>query len=266
MPPHLALIGAGITGTTLSIALTRRGIPHTVYEQATHPTELGAGLGFGPNAARAMAISDPILGETFLRESTRRDVRRKDSGVVAGGGDGGGDNVVEGEAGEEEPVWIEFLDGTADVDVKELQPAFRVHARYGEGHGAVHRAKWLEVLMGMVPEGVIHFGKRLANIEQSGEKVTLSFGDGTTAEADAVVGCDGVKSKVREIMVGGEAVEGAKCGYSGKYTYRCMIPREQAVKELGIERVGVSSLWVSHLFGFKPTQVRGEVLWDTTCY
>jgi salicylate hydroxylase len=266
MAPHLALIGAGITGTTLSIALTRRGIPHTVYEQAAHPTELGAGLGFGPNAARAMAIADPVLGEVFLRESTKRDVRRTVSGVAAGGGDGAGagDKGVEGDVGEEEPVWIEFLDGTADVDVRELQPAFTVFARYGEGHGAVHRAKWLEVLMGMVPEGVIQFGKRLEGIEQSDEKVVLRFADGTMAQADAVVGCDGIKSKVREIMVGGEAVVGAKCGYSGKYAYRCMIPREQAIKELGIERVGVSSLWVSDFFGFHITQARGELLWDTS--
>ncbi|KAH6844612.1 hypothetical protein B0I37DRAFT_398248 [Chaetomium sp. MPI-CAGE-AT-0009] len=237
MTPHLALIGAGITGTTLSIALTRRHIPHTVYEQAPHATELGAGLGFGPNAARAMAIADPVLGEVFLRESTRRDVRR---GPSRHSRDTGG---VEGEGGEE-AVWIEFLDGTADVDVRELEPAFRVFARYGEGHGAVHRAKWLEVLMGMVPEGVIRFGKRLEGIERSGEKVVLRFGDGTTAEADAVVGCDGVKSKVREIMVGGKEVKGAMCGYSGKYAYRCMIPREQAVAEIGRERVEVSSLHV----------------------
>ncbi|KAK3290939.1 uncharacterized protein B0H64DRAFT_451521 [Chaetomium fimeti] len=203
MPPHLALIGAGITGTTLSIALTRRHIPHTVYEQAPHPTELGAGLGFGPNAARAMAIADPVLG-----------------------------------AGETEPVWIEFLDGTADGG--------GVFAGFGEGHGAVHRAKWLGVLLGMVPGGVVQFGKRLEGVERLGGKVVLRFGDGTTAEADAVVGCDGVKSKVREIMVGGGEVEGARCGYSGKYAYRCMIPRELALEELGIERVEVSSLGMGH--------------------
>ncbi|KAH6649348.1 hypothetical protein F5144DRAFT_634596 [Chaetomium tenue] len=239
MPPpiHLALIGAGITGTTLSLALTRRGIPHTVYEQAAQPTELGAGLGFGPNAARAMAIADPRVGEVFLRECVRRDVRR------------GGDN---GE-GVGEPVWIEFLDGTVDGDdgegdggVEGVEPVFRVFARYGEGHGAVHRAKWLEVLMGMVPEGVVQFGKRLEGVERVGERVVLRFGDGTTAEADAVIGCDGVKSKVREIMLGGTEAEGAKCGYSGKYAYRCMIPRDQAVRELGVERVGVSSLWMGH--------------------
>ena len=155
-----------------------------------------------------------------MRVSTPRDVR----------------SSPEGE--EEEPVWIEFLDGTAEG----LEPVFKVVAGGGEGHGAVHRAKWLEVLMGMVPEGVVRFGKRLEGVERNKEGVVLRFGDGTTAEADAIVGCDGVKSSVRGFVVEGE---GAKCGYSGKYAYRCMIPMERAVEAIGEKRTGVSSLWVS---------------------
>ncbi|KAK4153461.1 hypothetical protein C8A00DRAFT_43640 [Chaetomidium leptoderma] len=227
--PNLAIIGAGITGTTLSIALTARSIPHTVYEQSPSATELGAGLGFGPNAARAMKIIDPALWETFMRVSTRRDLPRL-----------GGDP-------EKEAMWIEFLDGTLSSSSTDARAAFGVVAGFGEGHGAVHRAKWLEVLMGMVPEGVVRFGKRLEGIVD-GERggVVLTFEDGITAEADAVVGCDGVKSKVREIMVGGRESEGARCGYSGKYAYRCMIPMDKAVEEIGRERAGVSSLWMGH--------------------
>jgi salicylate hydroxylase len=158
-----------------------------------------------------------------------------------------GHTAVEGvENGEgEEPVWIEFLDGTSPVDAREIQPAFKAHARFGKGHGAVHRAKWLEVLMGMVPDRAVQFGKRLERIDQAGERVILKFKDGTTAEADAVIGCDGVKSKVREVMLGGREKYGARCGYSGKYAYRCMIQMEKAVEELGKARTGVSSLWVS---------------------
>lgn len=280
MPAHIAIIGAGITGTTLAIALAARNVPFTVYEQSPRATELGAGLGFGPNAARAMKIVDGTLWETFMRVSTPRDVRRSCAavaaavadtcasvkGAVGGGGgvgvavDGGNEEGVDGlndggvqgdgkGEGNEEPVWIEFLDGTADVDPRALEPAFRVAARFGEGHGAVHRAKWLEELMGMVPEGVVQFGKRLESLKEVGGKVVLRFEDGTQAEADAVVGCDGVKSKVREVVVGGEEKEGAKCGYSGKYAYRCMIPMDRAVEEIGRERTAVSSLWVSFLSG-----------------
>jgi salicylate hydroxylase len=258
--PHLAIIGAGITGTTLAIALARRGISHTVYEQAPHAAELGAGLGFGPNAARAMGVIDERLGEVLLGVGGGRSFSRggceggvdRSSGLVRaetcdGVGDGGigGDCEVERNGKTDAPVWIEFLDGTSGADARELAPAFRVFSRYGERHPAVHRAKWLGILMGMVPEGVVQFGKRLESIDQSGDKVVLRFEDGTTAEADAAVGCDGIKSKVREILVGGREKKGAKCGYSGKYAYRCMIPMDEAVQEIGRQRAGVSSLWVS---------------------
>ncbi|KAK4118001.1 FAD/NAD(P)-binding domain-containing protein [Parathielavia appendiculata] len=235
--PRIAIVGAGITGTTLAIALTRRNIPFTVYEQSLRATEVGAGLGIGPNAVRAMKIIDEKLFESFLRVRTPRDIRSLASK---------GCEVQEWKGKEEAPVWIEFLDGTSPVDARKLEPAFKVFAKAGDHLGAVQRAKWLEVLMGMVPGGVVQFGKRLEGIEQDGERVILKFEDGTMAEADAVVGCDGVKSKVREVLVGGREMYGAKSGYSGKYAYRCMIPMESALEVLGRERTGVSSLWMGH--------------------
>ncbi|KAK3901228.1 hypothetical protein C8A05DRAFT_45078 [Staphylotrichum tortipilum] len=232
-PPHLALIGAGITGTTLSLALTRRNISHTLYEQSPFPSEVGAGLGFGANAARAMEVIDPALARVFVAGRTGADVRASFAG--SGNGNGG------------EPVWIEFVDGTAEGD----EAVFTVFARGGEGHGAVHRAKWLGVLMGRVAGGVVRFGKRLERIgvgEGARGRMLLRFADGTVEEADAVIGCDGVKSRVRELMVHGEGenVQAAKCSYSGKYAYRCMIPMAKAVEAVGSNRAGVSSLWMGH--------------------
>lgn len=255
LPFTIAIIGAGITGTTFSIALQARNIPHTVYEQAPAPTELGAGLGFGPNAARALRIIDERLHDEFRQACAPSGGEGELGGTGTGREEdkpeGGGDGALE-----QSPVWIEFLDGTSPLHAGELKPAFTVYATGGEGHGAVHRAAWLDTLMKFVPEGVIKFGKRLENVEiREGGKVVMSFADGTTAEADAVVGCDGVKSRMREIMaqLGGWDMDGtkAKCGYSGKYAYRCMIPMDKAVQEIGWRRAGVSSLWVS--YRLRPT-------------
>lgn len=61
----IAIIGGGITGLTLAIALCKRGISCTIYEQAAAFGEIGAGVGVHPNAVRAMRICDersmPIL-------------------------------------------------------------------------------------------------------------------------------------------------------------------------------------------------------------
>ncbi|KAK0736638.1 hypothetical protein B0T21DRAFT_441274 [Apiosordaria backusii] len=257
--PHLALIGAGITSLTLSIRLSALQIPHTIYEQSPSLTELGAGLGFGPNAVRALEHIDPRLVETFNKTAT-----------FVGTPSPEGRKILEREGGgnEGDKVWIEFLDGTKQGG--NVTPEFVIKAGNGRGHAAVHRGKWLDVLAGLVT-AEIKFGKRLVDIIDSegvGGKVKLVFGDGTVAEADGVVGCDGVKSRVREILVDaihgkGEGKSKGKCGYSGKYAYRCLVPWDKAVEAVGEDRAGVSSLWMGpnrHLLTFPVNRQKERFL------
>ena len=77
--------------------------------------------------------------------------------------------------------------------------------------------------------------KRLVNIVdnfRTDEPVVLSFADGTTATADAVIGADGIHSYVREFMMGKEE---AKPTFSGSVAYRGLVPMDLAVEKLGAE-------------------------------
>ena len=77
--------------------------------------------------------------------------------------------------------------------------------------------------------------KRLVKIEdnfRTDEPVVLSFADGTTATADAVIGADGIHSYVREFMMGKEE---AKPTFSGSVAYRGLVPMDLAVEKLGAE-------------------------------
>jgi len=49
---HIAIVGAGIAGLTLEAALPQAGMRCQVYEQASQPGEVGAGIQLAPNAAR----------------------------------------------------------------------------------------------------------------------------------------------------------------------------------------------------------------------
>ncbi|TKA80706.1 hypothetical protein B0A55_03701 [Friedmanniomyces simplex] len=51
----------------------------------------------------------------------------------------------------------------------------------------------------------IKYGRRLDRIEERGSRVTAYFEDGGSITADLVVGCDGAKSVVREMLVGKDA-------------------------------------------------------------
>jgi salicylate hydroxylase len=65
--------------------------------------------------------------------------------------------------------------------------------------------------------------------------MVMNFLDGTTAEADCVIGCDGIKSRVRQILFGKDHPS-ARPVYTHKYAYRGLIPMEKAVVAVGEER------------------------------
>ena len=64
----------------------------------------------------------------------------------------------------------------------------------------IHRAHLLEVLQQRVPREMLSTGKRLSLIEWSLQYSILSFTDGTTATADIIIGCDGIKSTTRRCL------------------------------------------------------------------
>jgi len=70
-PPFtLAIIGGGLAGLSLSIGLTRYGIPHKIYESAKCFSQIGAGIAMGPNAVWALKLIDPRLRECYDRCAT----------------------------------------------------------------------------------------------------------------------------------------------------------------------------------------------------
>ena len=66
----------------------------------------------------------------------------------------------------------------------------------------MHRGDLHEALLSVLPSEIIHPGKKLTGLNHKSGGVTLRFADGTRAEADAVIGADGVHSLVRDIVVG----------------------------------------------------------------
>ncbi|KAK6843898.1 hypothetical protein PG987_004758 [Apiospora arundinis] len=67
---EIAIIGGGIAGATLAVALIKHGIPCQIYEQGHGFSEIGAGVAFSPNALRAMDICDKSLRAAFEKVGT----------------------------------------------------------------------------------------------------------------------------------------------------------------------------------------------------
>lgn len=150
---------------------------------------------------------------------------------------------------EKKKVWFDFRlgqkeDGWQDLKApgKEGQKIAEIKAR-DTGQSSVHRAHFLDALVKLVPDGVAKFGKRVDQVEKNGEKMQLSFHDGTTAEADAVIGCDGIKSRTRQILLGKDHAA-ANAVFTGKYAYRGLIPMEKAVEAVGDELARNSQMYI----------------------
>lgn len=89
-------------------------------------------------------------------------------------------------------TWFEFRFGQGDRE-GELITA----PRNETGQATVHRAKFLQEFVALVPPELCHFGKRLEEVVDHGESkgVELHFKDGTSATADCVIGADGESSR-----------------------------------------------------------------------
>ncbi|PWY83657.1 salicylate 1-monooxygenase sala [Aspergillus sclerotioniger CBS 115572] len=211
---HVAIVGGGIAGVTLAIALYHRNISVTIYEQAHEFAEVGAGVSFSPNAVQAMNFCHEGIYNAFEKVCTRNLWPTK------------------------QKVWFDYLDGYKKVP----NPAsggrqdieFTISNSLGQN--GVHRAHFLDELIKLVPKGISRFNKRLEDIHEriSDGKLILKFADGSEDEADVVIGCDGIKSQVRQIIVGADHPS-AKPSYTHKYAYRGLVPMDKAVEAIGEE-------------------------------
>ncbi|KAK7908794.1 hypothetical protein PG985_016097 [Apiospora marii] len=219
---EIAIIGGGIAGATLAVALVKHGIPCQIYEQGHAFSEIGAGVAFSPNSLRAMDMCDKSLRAAFEKVGTHNQWDSKHD------------------------VYFDVMDGMAPGD----DPAHHkplLTLTNEQGMDGVNRAHFLEEVSKVIPEDRCHFRKHLDRVEENGGengRVKLFFHDGSTAEADAVVGCDGIKSRTRQLVLGGDDVPGAHPQYTHVYGYRGVIPMDKAVEALGEERAKNSSMWI----------------------
>lgn len=98
------------------------------------------------------------------------------------------------------------------------------------GRACVHRAKFLDELIKLIPRSTASFGKSLTSISEvpSTGQLCLSFTDGSTATASAVIACDGIKSIARQQNVlSGEPDQRVRRPVSANdFAYRCMFPQD----------------------------------------
>lgn len=207
-----------VTSAHAKEPVLHHGVPVDVYEAAPAFAEIGAGVSLGPNSTRAMRLIDPAIYDGFLNCATNNGWEEK------------------------KDYWFSFRKG----EDRSTKTGSKILDLYCEGgQSSVHRARFLDELVALVPEEIAHFGKRLEDVEDRGKDVVLRFADGSTVEHSAVIGCDGVKSRVRAMIVGSDHAA-VNPTFSGKYAYRGLIDMKDAADVLGDELARNSHMYFGH--------------------
>ncbi|CZT21661.1 related to salicylate 1-monooxygenase [Ramularia collo-cygni] len=212
-PLKIAILGAGITGLALSIALSNTqkspSLDLKIYESSPNFSPLGAGIGLGPNSLQAISLISPKFLTLYESLST-------------GNSTPGFENCV-----------FDALYSESGFGEAKGWEGGRVG---GEGFKrcSAHRRDLLNVMKNLIPEGGVVFGKRAVEMRQLGDKgVEVGFEDGERIIVDAVLGCDGIKGFSRGVVLQDEDEEEVRGKYCGMYIYRGILPMQDAKEILG---------------------------------
>lgn len=174
--PHVAIIGGGIGGVALAVACLHRGIPFTLYERDSGFDTRSQGYGLTLQQA-SKAIE--ALGLFSLEEnviSTRHVVHTTEGKII-------------GEWGVRK--WLE---------AEEIAFPKRTNMHIAR------QSLRLALLKQLGGENAVQWGHQLIDFKETERKgVALSFqvdGKIKNAQADLVVGADGIRSAVRKLVIG----------------------------------------------------------------
>ena len=133
-------------------------------------------------------------------------------------------------------IWWEFRHGVPPAGEPDAGPKLIAAVKApGVGHASAKRPHFLAELVKLIPEDIVHFGKRLEHAHDMGvDGVEMHFQDGSIEKADAVIGCDGIKSQLRKLVLGKEN-PASWPSFTGKYAWRALLPMEVAAKAMGDE-------------------------------
>ena len=95
----------------------------------------------------------------------------------------------------------------------------------------VVRSELLDIMRGPLPSEYLHTKKKLTSLQRAAnpdnsQVYTLHFADGTTVEADLVIGADGIHSPCRAMLQSWLGLAPDRPVFSGKAVYRALIPKE----------------------------------------
>ncbi len=199
------IAGGGVGGLAAALGLARAGVKVRVLERARAFGELGAGVQLAPNAFHAL------------------------------------DRLGVGEAARRTAVFVDglrLMDALTAEEIAHIPLDGPFRERFGAPYAVVHRAELHRVLLQACeasPHVQLSVESEVEGYTQDADGVTARLTSGEAVRGAALVGADGLWSRVRAQLVGDGPPR-----VSGHSTYRSVIPLELMPEDL---RWNAATLW-----------------------
>jgi salicylate hydroxylase len=188
---NVVVVGAGLGGLSLAVALQRAGIPVHLYDQAPELSEVGAGIMLTPNASWAM----------------------RSIGVL---------DAIDALA--QRPTGTRYRDaGTAEITTRVVYDE-SFERKYGCPYFTIHRGDLQAVLRDAVlanDPNAITLNHTVVDYRNEPDRAVAIFANGVEVGADLLVAADGARSPLRNAM---HHIEPPR--FTGNVAWRGMVPIE----------------------------------------
>ena len=191
------IAGGGIGGLALARMLALNGFESVVFEQAQEFGEIGAGIQLGPNVLRMfdhLEVSQAMRQIAFFPENIR------------------------------------MMDSISGEEVTRIPLGKKFESHFGKPYAVIHRADLHSVLLDAcknMDKVKLYPGKEVIKFTTSKEKVVVKTSQDESFEGSALIGADGLWSKIRKTICNdGDPI------VSGHIAYRAVLPIEKVPTEL----------------------------------
>jgi salicylate hydroxylase len=191
------IVGGGIGGLVAAYSLALKGFPVRVLEQSDGFREVGAGIQLGPNIFQALekiGLKDAILADAWR------------------------------------PGALTMRCGVSGKVITSMPLGAKAEAFFKQPYAVTHRADIHGVFLKACQSNnliSLETKREVAAFLDHGDRVTVTLTGGEEIQGRALIGCDGLWSKIREQIVGD-----GKPRVSGHIAYRAVLKREEVPEDL----------------------------------
>ncbi|OJJ12532.1 monooxygenase [Roseofilum reptotaenium AO1-A] len=159
----IIVVGGGIGGAATALALSRVGIESVVYERTKELKEVGAGVALWANATH-------VLKNLGLLEKAKQ---------------------------------VSYLTTNYQFNSQHGKKLVNIPVdRFELPVVGIHRAELHQLLWRNIPENRFILGEKFERLEHRGSHIHAYFASGLESIGDALIGADGLRSRVRESLLG----------------------------------------------------------------